>query len=104
MNETQLSEINSKLESISNHQDFFKKKLLVLDKIETAILGNEFNKKGIAHLLDDHEGRISSIEDNILLNSKDIKANSEKISNWDKAIAAIVIAVVIFELTKEVIK
>jgi len=52
MQEEQLSEINRKLEFISNHYDFFKKKMLVLDKIETTILGNEYNKKGMSPIVD----------------------------------------------------
>jgi len=100
----QLVEINRKLESISNHYDFFKKKMDVLDKIETAILGNEYNKRGFVHMLDDFESRIKVIEENIIIMEENILQNSKKIENWDKALVAIIIAVAIFEITKHFIK
>lgn len=103
MQDEHLSEINRKLESISNHQDFFNKKLLVLDKIETAILGNEYNKKGMSHMLEDYEIRIDRLEKSNIIIDEAVKENSKKIAVWDKAIAAVIIAVVIFELTKQIV-
>ena len=104
MEQDQLTEINSKLEKISNHYDFFKKKMEVLDKIETAILGNEYNKRGITNLLDNYEKRIDDLEKDNIVSNESIKENSKKISNWDKGIAAIFVAIVIFELTKTIVK
>ena len=104
MDDNQLLEISRKLESISNHQDFFKKKLIVLDKIESALLGNEYNKKGIIPLFEEHEKRLKLLEENLLLNSEAIKEDSKKINSWDKSIIAIVIGVIIFELTKQIIR